>query len=67
MKLKVREKGRRALWLYVPNWLMLKILKRRLPGAALDDRRVKKLLRRYRGMTVLEVNEQGGDYVEIRL
>ena len=67
MKLKVREKGRRALWLYVPNWLMLKILKRRLPGAALDDRRVKKLLRQYRGMTILEVSERSGDYVKIQL
>ncbi len=67
MKLKIREKGGYTIPLYVPNRLVLWVLKRKVPGLVMDTHTVLKLLRKYRGMTVLEAKEHHGNYVKIKL
>ncbi len=67
MKLKIRDKGGRHRWFYVPNRVMLWALKRKAPGMEMDTHKVLKLLRKYRGMTILEVQERRGDYIRIKL
>ncbi len=67
MKLKIREKSGHTIPLWVPNRLVFWILKRKIPELQIDSHRVLKLLRKYRGMTILEVEEHRGDYVRIKL
>ena len=67
MKLKVREKGGHTIPLWIPNRVVLWVLKRKMPELQIDTQRVLKLLRKYRGMTILEAKEHRGDYVRIKL
>lgn len=67
MKIRIREKEGFRLLLYVPNRLVLWGIKRKIPGLSMDTRKVRKLLKQYRGMTILECEEHTGDYVRIKL
>ncbi len=67
MKLRIRQKDGLKFPIYIPNRLILWIIQRKIPGYAMDNRKFLKLLRQYRGMTILECEEHTGDYVRIKL
>lgn len=65
MKIWIREAQGHTIPIPVPTRLVLYSLKRKMPE--LDTDRVFRLLRKYRGMDILTVEEHNGDYVRIRL
>lgn len=67
MKLRIRQKGGFKLPLYIPNRLILWIIRKKIPGIAMDTHKVLKLLKQYRGTTLLEFKEQRGEYYRIKL
>ena len=68
MKLQIRQKGSRFKYpMYIPNRLILWVIRKKVPGYAMDTRKLLKLLRRYRGTTLLEFEERRGEYYRIRL
>ena len=67
MKLTIRQKGSFKIPIYVPNRLVLWVIKRKWPELPMDSKKVLKELRRYRGMTILEFEERKGEYVRIKL
>ncbi len=71
MKLRIRQKGRlkypRYIPIYIPNRLILWMIRKKIPSYEMDTRKLLKLLRHYRGTTLLEFKEHRGEYYRVKL
>lgn len=71
MRISVTTESGHRIWVPVPKHLAVHMLsfslKKTHPDFKLNKRELFRVLRRYKGMTIVEVEQAGGDKVKIKI